>query len=77
MGPAGSSGMLGTGAGQTCLASARNLFVCNRELLRVSQIVPRTEENAVDESIEKPSNESGEFDLGEILGERRAFGAVA
>jgi hypothetical protein len=69
--------MLRTGAGQTCLASARNLFVCNRKLLRVSQIVPRTEENAVDESIEKPSNESGEFDLGEILGERRAFGAVA
>jgi hypothetical protein len=34
--------MLGTGAGQTCLAGARNLFVCNLKLLRVSQVVPRT-----------------------------------
>jgi hypothetical protein len=42
--------MLGTGAGQTCLASARNLFVCNRKLLRVSQVVPRIEGNGGDES---------------------------
>jgi hypothetical protein len=34
--------MLGTGAGQTCLAGDRNLFVCNLKLLRVSQVVPRT-----------------------------------
>jgi hypothetical protein len=31
----------------------------------------------VDEAIENPVLESGEFDLGEIIGERRAFGAVA